>query len=160
MECKLLCLSDVRGGLNSFQIYPYWNVNDFASSDTAVINFVVNDCIFTYYYHPSRSIYYALQGETSSDTSLMSTTCLFVISPLNSDVDVYFVYLNAGGGSNLSGNSYYNRIALEPGAYVEGNCIPRAKANAQSADNENKNVDRFQFVTMDELDNSFDNNKS
>ena len=86
-----------------------FNFPDFSTSDTAVINFVVNDCIFTYYYHPSRSIYYALQGETSSDTSLMSTTCLFVISPLNSDVDVYFVYLNAGGGSNLSGNSYYNR---------------------------------------------------
>ena len=78
----------------------------FASDGSAVISFPVNNCTFTYYYHPSRSVYYSLQGEVNSDTSLTSS-CLFVISPLNSDV--YFIYLNAGGGSNLSGNSYYNR---------------------------------------------------
>ena len=53
------------------------------------------------------------------------------------DTEELFVANNA----RLIGNSYYNSIALEPGAYVEGNCIPRAKANAKSADNENKNVE-------------------
>ena len=43
--------------------------------------------------------------------------------------------------ARLVGNSYYNKIALEPGAYVEGNCIPRAKAAPKTADNENKNTE-------------------
>ena len=27
--------------------------------------------------------------------------------------------------ARLIGNAYYNKIALEPGAYIEGNCLPR-----------------------------------
>ena len=51
------------------------------------------------------------------------------------DTEELFVANNAG----LIGNSYYNKIALEPGAYVEGNCIPRAKVAPKVVDNENKN---------------------
>ncbi|MBQ4400442.1 MAG: hypothetical protein II830_04030 [Alphaproteobacteria bacterium] len=40
----------------------------------------------------------------------------------------------------MVGNSYYNKIALEPGAYVEGNCIPRTKAT-RTSDNDNKNTE-------------------
>ena len=44
------------------------------------------------------------------------------------DTDELFVAKNA----RLIGNAYYNQIALEPGAYVEGNCIPRSSANKQT----------------------------
>ncbi|MCI7486230.1 MAG: polymer-forming cytoskeletal protein [Alphaproteobacteria bacterium] len=37
------------------------------------------------------------------------------------DTDELFVANNA----RLIGNAYYNKIALEPGAYIEGNCVPR-----------------------------------
>lgn len=40
------------------------------------------------------------------------------------DTDDLFVANNA----RLIGNACYTKIALEPGAYVEGTCIPRAKA--------------------------------
>lgn len=43
------------------------------------------------------------------------------------DTDELFVANNA----RLIGNAYYNQIALEPGAYVEGNCIPRSRQNKQ-----------------------------
>lgn len=39
------------------------------------------------------------------------------------ETDDLFVANNA----RLVGNAYYNKIALEPGAYVEGNCMPRTK---------------------------------
>lgn len=40
------------------------------------------------------------------------------------DTDDLFVANNA----RLIGNACYSKIALEPGAYVEGTCIPRAKS--------------------------------
>lgn len=39
------------------------------------------------------------------------------------ETDELFVANNA----RLIGNAYYNQIALEPGAYIEGNCTPRNK---------------------------------
>ena len=39
------------------------------------------------------------------------------------DTDELFVANNA----RLIGNAYYNKIALEPGAYIEGNCVPRSR---------------------------------
>ena len=42
------------------------------------------------------------------------------------DTDDLFVANNA----RLIGNACYSKIALEPGAYVEGTCIPRAKSVA------------------------------
>ncbi len=49
------------------------------------------------------------------------------------DTEELFVAKNA----RIIGNAYYNKIALEPGAYVEGNCMPRAKAAAKLAEKEN-----------------------
>ena len=43
------------------------------------------------------------------------------------DTDDLFVANNA----RLIGNACYTKIALEPGAYVEGTCIPRAKATVK-----------------------------
>lgn len=39
------------------------------------------------------------------------------------DTDELFVANNA----RLIGNACYNKIALEPGAYIEGNCVPRSR---------------------------------
>lgn len=39
------------------------------------------------------------------------------------DTDELFIANNA----RLIGNAYYNKIALEPGAYIEGNCMPRSR---------------------------------
>ena len=39
------------------------------------------------------------------------------------ETEELFVAKNA----KVIGNAYYNQIALEPGAYVEGNCIPMNK---------------------------------
>ena len=52
------------------------------------------------------------------------------------DTEELFVAKNA----RIVGNAYYNRIALEPGAYVEGNCMPRTKASAKPADKENSSL--------------------
>lgn len=53
------------------------------------------------------------------------------------DTDDLFVANNA----RLIGNACYTKIALEPGAYVEGTCIPRAKATVKvmpNLENDNK----------------------
>ena len=54
------------------------------------------------------------------------------------DTEELFVAKNA----RIIGNAYYNKIALEPGAYVEGNCMPRAKAAAQQSEKENNTADK------------------
>ena len=42
--------------------------------------------------------------------------------------------LFVANNARLIGSAYYNKIALEPGAYVEGNCMPRSKMqNTQSS---------------------------
>ena len=64
---------------------------------------------------------------------------LSVYGTVNGTIDTEELFV--ANNARLIGNSYYTRIALEPGAYVEGNCIPRAKANNKNADNENKNVE-------------------
>lgn len=47
------------------------------------------------------------------------------------ETDELFVANNA----RLIGNACYNKIALEPGAYIEGNCKPRSRQNyTQQAD--------------------------
>jgi cytoskeletal protein CcmA (bactofilin family) len=46
----------------------------------------------------------------------------------NIETDELFVANKA----HLIGNAYYNQIAFEPGAYIEGNCIPRNKQNKQA----------------------------
>ncbi|MBP5215473.1 MAG: polymer-forming cytoskeletal protein [Alphaproteobacteria bacterium] len=50
------------------------------------------------------------------------------------DTESLFVAKNA----RLIGNSVYTKIALEPGAYVEGSCIPRTKASAAKTEPETK----------------------
>ncbi len=45
------------------------------------------------------------------------------------DTEELFVANNA----RLVGNAYYSKISMEPGAYIEGNCMPRSKA-APAAD--------------------------
>ena len=64
---------------------------------------------------------------------------LSVYGTVNGTIDTEELFV--ANNARLIGNSYYNRIALEPGAYVEGNCIPRAKASSKNADNENKDVE-------------------
>lgn len=62
---------------------------------------------------------------------------LSVYGTVNGTIDTEELFV--ANNARLIGNSYYNRIALEPGAYVEGNCIPRAKAAAaKAAENEAK----------------------
>lgn len=53
----------------------------------------------------------------------IKTKSLSVYGTINGviDTDELFVANNA----RLIGNAYYNKIALEPGAYIEGNCVPR-----------------------------------
>lgn len=46
------------------------------------------------------------------------------------DTDELFVANNA----RLIGSAFYNKIGLEPGAYIEGNCMPRGRrTNAEPA---------------------------
>lgn len=57
----------------------------------------------------------------------IKTKSLSVYGTINGTIDTeeLFVAKNA----RVIGNAYYNQIALEPGAYVEGNCIPRGRQN-------------------------------
>jgi cytoskeletal protein CcmA (bactofilin family) len=63
---------------------------------------------------------------------------LSVYGTVNGTIDTEELFV--ANNARLVGNSYYNKIALEPGAYVEGNCIPRAKAT-RTNDNDNKNTE-------------------
>lgn len=59
------------------------------------------------------------------------------------DTDSLFVANNA----RIIGNACYTTIAMEPGAYVEGSCIPRAKAaTAVKAEGDNKNTAELKAV--------------
>lgn len=55
----------------------------------------------------------------------IKTKSLSVYGTINGKIETeeLFVAKNA----RVIGNAYYNQIALEPGAYVEGNCIPRSR---------------------------------
>lgn len=63
---------------------------------------------------------------------------LSVYGTVNGTIDTEELFV--ANNARLVGNSYYNKIALEPGAYVEGNCIPRARA-ARGNEAENKSVE-------------------
>lgn len=63
---------------------------------------------------------------------------LSVYGTVNGTIDTEELFV--ANNARLVGNSYYNKIALEPGAYVEGNCIPRTKAT-RTSDNDNKNTE-------------------
>ena len=63
---------------------------------------------------------------------------LSVYGTVNGTIDTEELFV--ANNARLVGNSYYNKIALEPGAYVEGNCIPRTKAT-RTNDNDNKNTE-------------------
>ena len=63
---------------------------------------------------------------------------LSVYGTVNGTIDTEELFV--ANNARLIGNSYYNKIALEPGAYVEGNCIPRAKV-AKTAETENKSAE-------------------
>lgn len=52
---------------------------------------------------------------------------LRVFGTINGTIDTDDLFV--AGSARLIGNTCYNRISLEPGAYVEGNCIPRSKAS-------------------------------
>ncbi len=43
------------------------------------------------------------------------------------EADELFIADNA----RLIGNAHYNKIALEPGAYIEGNCMPSTRRNVE-----------------------------
>lgn len=63
---------------------------------------------------------------------------LSVYGTVNGTIDTEELFV--ANNARLIGNAYYSRIALEPGAYVEGNCMPRSKiSHVQSADNGAKN---------------------
>ena len=51
---------------------------------------------------------------------------LSVYGTVNGTIDTEKLFV--ANNARLIGNACYTQIALEPGAYVEGNCIPRAKA--------------------------------
>ena len=66
---------------------------------------------------------------------------LSVYGTVNGTIDTEDMFV--AKDARLIGNTCYTRIALEPGAYVEGSCIPRSKMTATvktmpTAENENK----------------------
>lgn len=61
---------------------------------------------------------------------------LSVYGTVNGTIDTGQLFV--ANNARLIGNTCYNKIALEPGAYVEGSCIPRAKANNKITEEENK----------------------
>ncbi len=67
------------------------------------------------------------RGYISGDIKAKSLSVYGTISG-KIDVEELFVANNA----RVIGDAYYNKIALEPGAYVEGNCIPRSRQNKQA----------------------------
>ncbi len=52
---------------------------------------------------------------------------LSVYGTVNGTIDTEDLFV--AKDARLIGNTCYTKIALEPGAYVEGTCIPRAKMN-------------------------------
>lgn len=66
------------------------------------------------------------RGYISGDIKAKSLSVYGTISG-KIEVEELFVANNA----RVIGDAYYNKIALEPGAYVEGNCIPRSRQNKQ-----------------------------
>lgn len=63
---------------------------------------------------------------------------LSVYGTINGTIDTEELFV--ANNARLIGNAYYSRIALEPGAYVEGNCMPRSKTpHVQPAENTAKN---------------------
>ena len=67
------------------------------------------------------------RGYISGDIKAKSLSVYGTISG-KIEVEELFVANNA----RVIGDAYYNKIALEPGAYVEGNCIPRSRQNKQA----------------------------
>lgn len=63
------------------------------------------------------------RGYISGDIKAKSISVYGTISGTIETEDL-FVANNA----RLIGNAYYNKIAMEPGAYIEGSCMPRSKA--------------------------------
>ena len=51
---------------------------------------------------------------------------LSVYGTVNGTIDTEELFV--ANNTRLIGNAYYAKIALEPGAYVEGNCMPRSKS--------------------------------
>ena len=51
---------------------------------------------------------------------------LSVYGTINGTIDTEELFV--ANNARVIGNACYTKIALEPGAYVEGSCIPRAKA--------------------------------
>lgn len=51
---------------------------------------------------------------------------LSVYGTVNGTIDTEELFV--ANNARLIGNAYYSKIALEPGAYVEGNCMPRSKS--------------------------------
>lgn len=86
-----------------------------SSNTTSIVEFALNDCIITFYFNPTNDFYYSLVGESSSDTSVKSGWCAFVIAPLNSNVRLVcrgeLSYLaNVFSLSAISGKTFYNLV--------------------------------------------------
>ena len=79
-----------------------------SSNTTSIVEFALNDCIITYYFNPTVSLYCGLVGNYYSDTSIESGWYAVVIAPLNSNVR--FVYRGELpiSLSAISGNTFYN----------------------------------------------------
>lgn len=61
---------------------------------------------------------------------------LSVYGTVNGAIDTESLFV--ANNARLIGNSVYTKIALEPGAYVEGSCIPRSKLAAKTVEPEVK----------------------
>ena len=67
------------------------------------------------------------RGYISGDIKAKS---LSVYGTINGTIDVEELFV--ANNARVIGDACYNKIALEPGAYVEGNCIPRSRQNKQA----------------------------
>lgn len=86
-----------------------------SSNTTSIVEFALNDCIITFYFNPTNDLYLGLVGNSSSDTSVKSGWCAFVIAPLNSNVRLVcrgqLSYLsNFSSLSSISGKTFYNLV--------------------------------------------------
>jgi cytoskeletal protein CcmA (bactofilin family) len=69
---------------------------------------------------------------------------LSVYGTINGTIDTEDLFV--ANNARLIGNACYTKIALEPGAYVEGSCIPRAKAAKPANEMETKSSGELKAV--------------
>ena len=62
---------------------------------------------------------------------------LNIYGTVNGTVDTENLFI--ANNARIIGNACYTQIAMEPGAYIEGNCMPRAKVASVKPAAENEN---------------------